>query len=107
MRWRDTTFVSERQDVAFSHGIALAVVLAAALICGRIALHLENGGGAPLGDTAAIIGSVAVLADLARVWRDGSDPLRRFSVTLTHALALAAVAGVAMLIARYEQRRRS
>jgi S1-C subfamily serine protease len=32
-------------------------------------------------DAVAIIGSVAVLANLARVWRDGSDPLHRFSIT--------------------------
>ena len=107
LRWRDTTLVAERQDVAFTHGIALAIVLAAALACGRVALHLENGTGAPFADIAAIAGSVAVLADLARVWRDSSDPLRRFSVTLSHALALAAVAGVAMLIARAERRRRT
>jgi hypothetical protein len=107
LRWRETTVISERQDIAFSHGIALAIVLAAALISSRVALHLETGGGAPFADAAAIIGSVAVLADLARVWRDSSDPLRRFSVTVIHTLALAAVAGVALLIARAERRRRS
>lgn len=107
IRWRDAFFATEKQDLAFSHGIALAIVLAVALICSRVALFLENGRGAPLADTAAIVGSVAVLADLARVWRDSSDPLRRFSVTVIHALALAAVAGVAILVARAERRRRS
>lgn len=106
-RWRDATDFVARRDIAFSHGIALAIVLAAALICSRIALHLETGKGAPFADSLAIVGSVAVLADLARVWRDSSDPLRRFSVTATHIAALAVVAAIALLVARRERRRAS
>jgi hypothetical protein len=49
---------------------------------------------------------VIVLAHLARVWRDGSDPLQRFGVTLEHIAALAAVALVTLAIARYEAGRR-
>ena len=43
----------------------------------------------------------------ARVWRDGSDPLHRFSITVAHITALLVVALVSNLVARREQRRRS
>jgi hypothetical protein len=107
LKWHDAGDYVARRDLAFSHGIALAVVLGAALICSRVALALETREGAPFADAVGILGAVAVLADLARVWRDSSDPLRRFSVTATHILAMAVVAAATMLIARAERRRRA
>ena len=105
--WGDSSGVEAHRHLAFNHGIALAAVLAALLICSRVALHLETGSGAPFADSVAIVGSVIVLAHLARVWRDGSDPLRRFGLTLEHISALAAVALVALLIAHHEAGRRN
>jgi len=105
--WNGADGITGRRDLAFSHGVALAVVLAAVLISSRVALHIETGAGAPVADAVAIIGSVAVLANLARVWRDGSDPLHRFSITVAHITALLVVALVSNLVARREQRRRS
>ena len=103
--WNGADGFTGRRDLAFSHGVALAVVLAATLISSRVALHLETGAGAPVADAVAIIGSVAVLAHLARVWRDGSDPLHRFGITVEHIAALLLVALVSTLVARREQRR--
>ena len=60
-----------------------------------------------MADAVAIIGSVAVLANLARVWRDGSNPLHRLSITVAHITALLLVAAASNLVARREQRRRS
>lgn len=105
--WNGADGITGRRDLAFSHGVALAAVLAAVLISSRVALHLETGAGAPVADAVAVIGSVAVLANLARVWRDGSDPLHRFSITVAHITALLVVALVSNLVARREQRRRS
>jgi peptidoglycan/LPS O-acetylase OafA/YrhL len=105
--WNGADGISGRRDLAFSHGVALAVVLAVVLISSRVALHIETGAGAPVADAVAVVGSVAVLANLAHVWRDGSDPLHRFGITVAHISALLLVAAVSNLVARREQRRRS
>jgi phosphate/sulfate permease len=104
--WGDTSGIAAQQRLAFNHGIALAAVLAAVLICSRVALHLETRAGAPVADSVAIVGTVIVLAHLARVWRDGSNPLHRFGLTLEHIAALAAVAAVTLAVAHYETGRR-
>jgi hypothetical protein len=41
------------------------------------------------------------------VWRDGSNPLHRLSITVAHITALLLVAAASNLVARREQRRRS
>ena len=105
--WGDASGIDAHRHLAFNHGIALAVVLAALLICSRVALHLESGSGAPVADSVAIVGSVIVLAHLARVWRDGSNPLHRFGLTFEHIAALAAVALVTLAIAHHETSRRN
>jgi phosphate/sulfate permease len=104
--WGDSNGIDAHRQLAFNHGIALAAVLAALLICSRVALHLETGSGAPVADAFAVIGSVIVLAHLARVWRDGSNPLHRFGLTAEHIGAMAAIALVTLAIARYETARR-
>jgi phosphate/sulfate permease len=105
--WGDSSGIEAHRHLAFNHGIALAAVLAALLICSRVALHLETRSGTPVADSVAIVGSVIVLAHLARVWRDGSNPLHRFGLTLEHIAALAAVALVTLAIAHYETGRRN
>jgi uncharacterized membrane protein len=103
--WNRADGFTARRDVAFSHGVALAVVLAAVLIASRFAMHLETGSGAPLADTVAVIGIVAVLADMARLWRDGSNPLYRFTLTASHIAAILVVGLISFAIARWEVRR--
>jgi phosphate/sulfate permease len=103
--WNRADGLTARRDLAFSHGVALAAVLAAVLIASRFALHLETGAGAPLADTVAVVGSVAVLADMARLWRDGSNPLYRFSLTASHMAALLVIGLISFAIARRETRR--
>lgn len=103
--WNRAAGFTARRDLAFSHGVALAVVLAAVLIASRFAMHLETGAGAPLADTVAVVGTVAVLADMARLWRDGSNPLYRFGLTASHVAALLVIALVSLAIARREARR--
>jgi len=105
VEWNRADGFAARRDLAFSHGVALAVVLAGMLIASRFAMHLETGSGAPLADTVAVVGTVAVLADMARLWRDGSNPLYRFSLTASHVAALLVVALVSVAIARWEGRR--
>jgi hypothetical protein len=105
--WNGADGFTGRRAVAFDHGVAMAVVLAAVLIASRFALSMEMGEGAPMADAIGIIGSVAVLANLAHVWRDSSDPLHRFGITVGHITALLVVAGVTNLAARWERRRRS
>lgn len=105
IEWNRADGFTARRDLAFSHGVALAVVLAALLIASRFAMHLETGSGAPLADAVAVIGTVAVLADMARLWRDGSNPLYRLSLTASHIAALLVVALVTLAIARWEARR--
>ena len=90
--WNRAAGFTARRDLAFSHGVALAVVLAAVLIASRFAMHLETGAGAPL-------------ADMARLWRDGSNPLYRFGLTASHVAALLVIALVSLAIARREARR--
>ena len=100
--WGDSHGIDAHRRLAFDHGIALAAVLAALLISSRVALHLETGRGAPIADAVAVIGAVAVLAHLAWVWRDGSNPLHRFGLTAEHIGALLAVALATLAIARSE-----
>jgi hypothetical protein len=76
------------EDLAFQHGIAMAVILAAVLAASRYALALQRGEGWPIADAVAIAGTIGVLGHLAAVWRDGSNPMRRLDVTVTHAVAL-------------------
>ena len=89
--WGDAAGFEERRRIAFEHGIALAVVLGVALVAARIALRLERGDGWWVADAIGIAGTIAVLAHLAWVWRDGSDALERLDVTLNHAAAFALV----------------
>lgn len=105
IEWNGADGFTARQDLAFSHGVALAVVLAGVLIASRFAMHLETGSGAPLADTVAVVGTVAVLADMARLWRDGSNPLYRFGLTASHLAAIGVVALVSLAVARWELRR--
>jgi hypothetical protein len=102
LKWNGAADFEARRTLAFQHGIALAVVLAGVLAAGRYALRLERGEGWPVADAFAIAGSIAVLAHLAAVWRDGSNPMRRLDVTVTHAVALIAVWGVTLLIRHVE-----
>jgi hypothetical protein len=93
--WGDASDFQERRRIAFDHGAALAIVLAAAVWAGRLATWLERGTGRPIGDAIAIAGSIAVLLHLAWVWRDGmSDAL---AVTAAHLLALGLVVCVSLL----------
>ncbi|HEY0387143.1 MAG TPA: hypothetical protein VGC71_01765 [Gaiellales bacterium] len=105
VEWNREDGFAARRDLAFSHGVALAVLLCALLIASRVAMHLESGAGAPLADTVAVIGTVAVLADMARLWRDGSNPLYRFGLTASHVGALVVVAVASIAVARAEARR--
>ena len=104
--WNGAGGYVARRDLAFSHGVALAALLAAVLIASRVAMHLESGAGAPIADAVAVVGIVAVLADMARLWRDGSNPLFRFGLTASHIAAIVVVGLVSVAIARWETRRR-
>jgi uncharacterized membrane protein YeaQ/YmgE (transglycosylase-associated protein family) len=106
LEWNGAGGFAARRTLAFHHGVALVVVLAAVLAASRYAEHLETGAGAPLADAIGIAGTVAVLAHLADVWRDGSNPLYRFTVTAAHIGALLVIAAVTLATARWERARR-
>src|SRR6476659_2713273 len=100
--WNGADGFEERRRIAFDHGIALAVILGVTLWLGRVARWLADGSCSPIGDAIAISGSIAVLLDLAWVWRDGmSDALQ---VTAEHVAALAVVAILALLGAQLDGR---
>ncbi len=106
-KWGATHGISAKQSLAFNHGIALAVVLGLVLIGSRIALYREPGSATtPVADAVAIFGTIAVLANLARVWRDNSTNLRDFYITAGHIAAFLAVWGITVLVRRIERRRR-
>lgn len=100
--WNGADGFEERRRIAFDHGIALAVILAVTLWLGRVARWMEHAGGSPIGDAVAISGSIAVLLDLAWVWRDGmSDALQ---VTVEHVAALMVVAVLSVLGSRLDRK---
>jgi hypothetical protein len=106
-KWGSTDGSHAKQALAFDHGIALAIVLGLVLIGSRIALYREpNPGNTPVADAVAIIGTIAVLANLARVWRDNSTNLRDFYITFGHIAAFFVVWGITVLVRRVERRRR-
>ncbi len=107
LRWGGQPDLSARRDLAFSHGIALAVVLAGALIAARWAQAVEYRTGHPIADAAGVAGTIAALAHLASVWRDDANPADQVAITAGHLLALAVLAGVVLLIRRAETRRRA
>jgi hypothetical protein len=103
--WNGADGYAARRTLAFQHGIALAVVLAAVLAAARFASALERQSGEPIADSVGIAGTVAVLGHLAWVWRDSSDMLARLDVTVTHILALIAVLGITLAVRRWERQR--
>jgi phosphoribosylformylglycinamidine (FGAM) synthase-like enzyme len=106
-KWGSTNGVDAKRTLAFDHGIALAIVLGLVLIAGRVALYREpNPQNTPIADAVAIIGTIAVLANLARVWRDNSTNLRDFYVTAGHIAAFFVVWGVTAAVRRIERHRR-
>ena len=106
-KWGGTHGVDARQSLAFNHGIALAIVLGMVLIGSRIALYREpSSGNTPVADAVAIIGTIAVLANLARVWRDNSTNLRDFYITAGHIAAFVAVWGITVAVRQAERRHR-
>lgn len=106
-KWGATHGIDAKQSLAFDHGIALAIVLGLVLIAARIALYREpNPANTPVADAVAIIGAIAVLANLARVWRDNSTNLNDFYVTAGHIAAFFAVWAVTAAVRRAERRHR-
>ena len=106
-KWSSASGIDAKRSLAFDHGIALAVVLGLILIASRIALYREpNPANTPVADAVAIIGAIAVLANLARVWRDNSTNLRDFYLTAGHITAFLVVWGLTAAVRRVERRHR-
>jgi hypothetical protein len=101
--WHAHPASAERQSEAFDHGVALALILAAVLAAGRIALWLEGRIRHVWADTAAVVGAIAILAHLASAWRD--DGVGDLGVGFVHAALLGALAVTANLIRAVEERR--
>ena len=101
--WHAHPASADRQSAAFDHGLALAVILAATLSAGRVALWLEGRARHVWADTVAVVGAIAVLAHLATAWRD--EGVGDLGVLAVHAFALGAVAVAANLVRAFENRR--
>jgi hypothetical protein len=101
--WHGHPASSDRQAEAFDHGVALALVLAATLTAGRVALWLEGRARYVWADAAAVIGAIAILAHLAAAWRD--EGVGDLGVAFVHAAALGALAVTVNLVRAFEERR--
>lgn len=101
--WHAHPAVADRQAKAFDHGVALALVLAATLSAGRIALWKEGRARHVWADTAAVVGAIAILAHLASAWRD--EGVGDLGVAFVHAAALGALAVTVNVVRAFEDRR--
>jgi len=101
--WHAHPASADRQSEAFDHGVALAVILAAVLAAGRIALWLEGRIRHVWADTAAVAGAIAILAHLASAWRD--QGVGDLGVAFVHAALLGALAVTVNVIRAFEERR--
>lgn len=101
--WHAHPASADRQAKAFDHGAALALVLAATLSAGRIALWKEGRARHVWADTAAVVGAIAILAHLASAWRD--EGVGDLGVAFVHAAALGALAVTVNVVRAFEDRR--
>lgn len=105
--WQQHPAAADRQSTAFSHGVGLAAILAAALAAGRLAQWLEGGSERLWPGVVGILGTVAVLAHLASDWRPGAEAVRSVHILLVHLGLLIAVALGAFVAGRLEAAARS
>ena len=101
--WHAHPASADRQSEAFDHGVALALILAAVLAAGRIALWLEGRIRHVWADTAAVAGAIAILAHLASAWRDKG--VGDIGTAFVHAALLGALAVTVNVIRAFEERR--
>jgi hypothetical protein len=96
---------ADRRGAAFDHGLAVAAILAATLVVGRVALWMEGRARYLWADAVGVLGAIAILAHLAIAWRD--EGVGDVSVAVVHAVALGALAVAVNLIRAFEQPRPS
>ena len=96
---------ADRRAAAFDHGLAVAAILAATLVAGRIALWMEGRARYLWADAVGVLGAIAVVAHLAVAWRD--EGVGDVGVAVVHAVALGALAVGVNLIRAFEQPRPS
>ena len=94
---------ADRRAAAFDHGLAVAAILAATLVAGRIALWMEGRTRYVWADAVAVLGAIAVVAHLAVAWRD--EGVGDVGVAVVHAVALGALAVGVNLIRAFEEPR--
>ena len=94
---------ADRRAAAFDHGLAVAAILAATLVAGRIALWMEGRTRYVWADAVAVLGAIAVVAHLAAAWRD--EGVGDVGVAVVHAVALGALAVGVNLIRAFEEPR--
>jgi len=94
---------ADRRAAAFDHGLAIAAILAATLVAGRIALWMEGRARYVWADAVAVLGAIAVVAHLAVAWRD--EGVGDVGVAVVHAVALGALAVGVNLIRAFEEPR--
>jgi hypothetical protein len=94
---------ADRRAAAFDHGLAVAAILAATLVAGRIALWMEGRTRYVWADAVAVLGAIAVVAHLAVAWRD--EGVGDVGVAVVHAVALGVLAVGVNLIRAFEEPR--
>jgi len=101
--WHAHPASADRRSAAFDHGLAVAAILAATLVAGRIALWMERRARYVWADAVGVLGAIAILAHLAVGWRD--EGVGDVGVAVIHAAALGALAVAVNLIRAFEEPR--
>jgi hypothetical protein len=100
--WQHHPSSAYRQSSAFTHGIALAAVLAAVLAAGRVALWLEGETRHVWAGIVGIVATIAVLTHLADDWRGGGAAISSVHILVVHFAALALIVIAVLVIGRLE-----
>src|SRR6266702_2375673 len=98
--WQLHPASGDRQTAAFSHGVGLAVIRAAVLVAGRVAMWLDGEATHVWAGVVGAFATIAVLAHLADDWRAGSAAVRSVHILLVHLAALVVIAVAVFVVGR-------
>jgi hypothetical protein len=100
--WHNHPSSAYRQSSAFTHGIAMAVILAAVLAAGRVALWLDGETRHVWAGVVGIVATIAVLTHLADDWRGGGAAVSSVHILVVHFTALVLIVVAVLVIGRLE-----
>ena len=100
--WHNHPASAYRQSSAFTHGIAMAAILAAVLAAGRVALWLDGETRHVWAGVVGIVATIAVLTHLADDWRPGGAAVSSVHTLVVHFTALVLILVAVLVIGRLE-----